>query len=87
MFFFRDGRCRRCRRERVEEVCWDSDEIRLIFQQAFFEHAVSTSAGSLTPRTNRSSLADFEFTLPTISDQERIAAVICSNDECVETRD
>ena len=31
---------------------------------AFFEHAVGTSAGSLSPRTNWKSLADFEFALP-----------------------
>ena len=31
---------------------------------AFFEHAVGTSAGSLSPRTNWKSLAGFEFLLP-----------------------
>ena len=31
---------------------------------AFFEHAVGTSAGSLSPRTNWTSLAEFEFELP-----------------------
>ena len=31
---------------------------------AFFDHAVGTSAGSLSPRTNWTSLADFEFALP-----------------------
>lgn len=41
--------------------------------EAFFEHAVSTSAGSLSPRTNWTSLADFEFTLPPIEEQRRIA--------------
>lgn len=30
---------------------------------AFFDHAVGTSAGSLSPRTNWASLADFEFLL------------------------
>lgn len=30
----------------------------------FFEHAVGTSAGSLSPRTNWKSLADYEFALP-----------------------
>lgn len=40
---------------------------------AFFEHAVGTSAGSLSPRTNWESLADFEFALPPIEEQERIA--------------
>jgi type I restriction enzyme S subunit len=36
---------------------------------AFFDHAVGTSAGSLSPRTNWTSLADFEFALPCIEDQ------------------
>ena len=31
---------------------------------AFFEHAVGTSAGSLSPRTNWTSLSEFEFLLP-----------------------
>lgn len=36
---------------------------------AFFDHAVGTSAGSLSPRTNWDSLAKFEFALPTIEEQ------------------
>lgn len=36
---------------------------------AFFDHAVGTSAGSLSPRTNWTSLADFEFALPPIHEQ------------------
>ena len=36
---------------------------------AFFEHAVGTSAGSLSPRTNWTSLADFEFALPSLENQ------------------
>lgn len=39
---------------------------------AFFEHAVGTSAGSLSPRTNWESLADFEFALPPIAEQRRV---------------
>ncbi len=38
---------------------------------AFFYHAVGTSAGSLSPRTNWTSLADFEFALPPIDEQAR----------------
>ena len=34
--------------------------------------AVGTSAGSLSPRTNWTSLADFEFALPVIEEQRRI---------------
>lgn len=39
---------------------------------AFFDHAVGTSAGSLSPRTNWKSLADFEFLLPPIQEQARL---------------
>jgi type I restriction enzyme S subunit len=42
----------------------------------FFEHAVGTSAGSLSPRTNWNSLAEFEFPLPPLGEQRRI-------DECL----
>ncbi len=40
----------------------------------FFEHAIGTSAGSLSPRTNWDSLAKFEFPLPPIDEQRRLAA-------------
>jgi len=43
---------------------------------AFFDHAVGTSAGSLSPRTNWTSLADFEFALPPISEQTRLLGVL-----------
>ncbi len=36
---------------------------------AFFDHAVGTSAGSLSPRTNWKSLSDFEFLLPPLKEQ------------------
>ncbi len=40
--------------------------------EAFFEHAVGTSAGSLSPRTNWSSLARYEFALPPLDEQVRL---------------
>lgn len=43
---------------------------------AFFDHAVGTSAGSLSPRTNWSSLADFEFFLPPIDKQTEILLLV-----------
>lgn len=43
---------------------------------AFFEHAVGTSAGSLSPRTNWTSLADFSFELPSIDDQVRLIELL-----------
>src|SRR5688572_14514848 len=35
----------------------------------FFEHAVGTSAGSLSPRTNWTQLAKYEFALPPLDEQ------------------
>ncbi len=43
---------------------------------AFFDHAVGTSAGSLSPRTNWTSLADFEFSLAPLSEQTRIVELL-----------
>jgi len=42
----------------------------------FFEHAVGTSAGSLSPRTNWDSLASYEFALPPLDEQRLIADVL-----------
>ena len=39
---------------------------------AFFDHAISTSAGSLSPRTNWKSLASFEFNLPPVDYQRHV---------------
>jgi type I restriction enzyme S subunit len=48
---------------------------------AFFDHAVGTSAGSLSPRTNWTSLASFEFLLPPIQEQARLLeALLAAND-------
>lgn len=43
---------------------------------SFFAHAVGTSAGSLSPRTNWQSLAEYKFLLPPIEDQRRIADLL-----------
>lgn len=51
---------------------------------AFFDHAVGTSAGSLSPRTNWTSLADFEFILPPINEQASIASLLLHTVECSE---
>lgn len=41
--------------------------------EGFFNHAVDTSAGSLSPRTNWSQLAAYEFPLPPPGEQRRLA--------------
>ena len=51
---------------------------------AFFNHAVSTSAGSLSPRTNWKSLADFEFLLPPIQEQARWIEALQSFENTIE---
>ena len=43
---------------------------------AFNDHAVGTSAGSLSPRTNWSSLAKFELTLPSPSTQQQLVELL-----------
>lgn len=39
----------------------------------FFEHALKTSAGSLSPRTNWTSLSDYEFDLPPVEEQRHVS--------------
>ncbi len=51
---------------------------------AFFDHALGTSAGSLSPRTSWKALKDFEFHLPPIEEQRRIAEILWAADEAVE---
>ncbi|MBS0173333.1 MAG: restriction endonuclease subunit S [Nitrospira sp.] len=53
---------------------------------AFFEHAVWTSAGSLSPRTNWTSLAGFEFLLPPIDEQLRRVERLRSVDSARSTQ-
>ena len=55
----------------------------LCLSERFFQHAVGTSAGSLSPRTNWSSLASFEFDLPPLDQQRRIAEILWAVDEVV----
>jgi len=56
----------------------------LCLSERFFQHAVGTSAGSLSPRTNWSSLASFEFDIPPLDQQLRIAEILWAVDEANE---
>jgi type I restriction enzyme S subunit len=56
----------------------------LCLSERFFLHAVGTSAGSLSPRTNWSSLASFEFDLPPLDQQHRIAEILWAVDELIQ---
>lgn len=51
---------------------------------AFSEHAVGTSAGSLSPRTNWKSLAAFEFALPPIEEQRRLAKTLIAHQTALD---
>lgn len=48
----------------------------LVQSNEFFDHALGTSAGSLSPRTNWRDLANFEFNLPPLDEQQRIADLL-----------
>lgn len=50
---------------------------------SFFEHAVRTSAGSLSPRTNWKSIADYEFALPPLNEQQRIVDGLLASERVV----
>ena len=52
---------------------------------SFFDHAIGTSAGSLSPRTNWRNLAAYEFALPPPDEQRRLATLLASVDVCRES--
>lgn len=53
---------------------------------AFFDHAVGTSAGSLSPRTNWSSLAEFELALPTsLTEQAALLNVLSAQQGLIDS--
>ncbi len=59
----------------------------IVQSDGFFEHALGTSAGSLSPRTKWSDLARYEFALPLKGEQCRIADILWAADEAVEKGD
>jgi type I restriction enzyme S subunit len=54
---------------------------------AFFDHAVGTSAGSLSPRTNWTSLADFEFALPPMEEQQSLVKLLRTATDASQTQE
>ena len=53
--------------------------------EGFYEYAIKTSVGSLSPRTNWSHLANYEFPLPPVDEQHRIAELLwAADDVCVK---
>ena len=57
----------------------------IVQSDAFMEFAVSTSAGSLSPRTKWSDLSRFEFLLPSLRDQKDIVEIIGAIDKTIES--
>ncbi len=55
----------------------------ICLSSAFYNHALSTSAGSLSPRTNWTALKDFEFPLPPLVEQKRITEILWEADEAL----
>ena len=53
----------------------------IIQNDALFEHAVTNSAGSLSPRVKWRSLSQFEFELPSIAKQEDLADILWTAQE------
>jgi type I restriction enzyme S subunit len=56
----------------------------IVQSDGFYERALGTSAGSLSPRTNWKSLAAYEFPLPPRAEQQRIAELLWAADAAVE---
>lgn len=56
----------------------------IVQSDGFFDRALGTSAGSLSPRTKWQSLATYEFALPPLDEQRRIAELLWAADEAVE---
>jgi type I restriction enzyme S subunit len=59
----------------------------VVQSDAFFQHALGTSAGSLSPRTKWQELAKYEFALPPLLEQQRIADLLGCVDDAVESYD
>lgn len=55
----------------------------IVQSDPFYEHALNTSAGSLSPRTKWKDLADYEFALPPKDEQRRIADILWAADESI----
>lgn len=59
----------------------------LVQSDGFFDHALGTSAGSLSPRTKWQDLAKYEFALPPIAEQHRIVQLLSTIDQVLESEE
>ena len=55
----------------------------IVQSDGFFDHALGTSAGSLSPRTRWSQLKEYEFLLPPKDEQRRIAGILWAAEEAI----
>jgi type I restriction enzyme S subunit len=56
----------------------------IVQSDAFFDHALGTSSGSLSPRTRWSQLKDFRFPLPPLTEQPKIAELLWAANDVIE---
>jgi len=56
----------------------------IVQSDGFFDHALGTSAGSLSPRTKWSQLKEYAFPLPPKDEQRRIADILWAADEAAD---
>jgi type I restriction enzyme S subunit len=55
----------------------------IIQDDRFFEYAVGTSSGSLSPRTKWKFIADYEILLPSLGEQRRVATTLWAAEDCI----
>jgi type I restriction enzyme S subunit len=56
----------------------------IVQSDKFFDYAIKTSAGSLSPRTKFKDLAKLKFKLPPLDEQKRLAGLLWSVDEVIK---
>lgn len=56
----------------------------IVQSDGFFDHALGTSAGSLSPRTKWQELAKYEFALPARDDQPHIVEILAAADDVTD---
>lgn len=58
----------------------------IVQSEPFFQYALRTSAGSLSPRTKWTDLKNYEFDLPPIEEQREMAALLWAAEDDVRSR-
>ena len=56
----------------------------IVKNEKFFDHAITHSAGGLSPRVKFKDLANYEFLLPPRKQQDKIAELFWAMDEVIE---